>query len=77
MINHTFDQIVPFVDRGAFTMMLGPSTPMAPCLFDFGIDLLCGSVIEDPVSVLKAIEQGAVTRQIPGVRRVTLAKAVS
>ena len=75
LINHTFDEIVPFIDHGAFMMMLGPSTPMVPCLFDFGFDLLCGSVIEDPVSVFRAVEQGAVTRQISGVRRVALSKA--
>ncbi len=75
LINHTIEDILPFISPHAFTMMLGPSTPMMPCLFDFGIDLLCGSVIEDPPAVIKAVEQGAVTRQISGVRRVTLNKA--
>lgn len=74
LINHTLDDILSFISPYAFTMMLGPSTPMAPCLFDFGIDLLCGSVIEDPAVVIKAVEQGAVTRQISGVRRVTLCR---
>ncbi len=72
LINHSLDNILPCIDPQAFTMMLGPSTPMMPCLFDFGIDLLCGSVIEDPRAVIKAVEQGAVTRQISGVRRITL-----
>jgi len=75
LINHTIEDILPFMSPQAFTMMLGPSTPMMPCLFDFGIDLLCGSVIEDPAAVIKAVEQGAVTRQISGVRRVALHKA--
>ncbi len=74
LINHTIDEILPFVSPQAFTMMLGPSTPMIPCLFDFGFDLLCGSVIEDPIAVVRATEQGAVTQQIPSVRRVTLAR---
>ncbi len=75
LINHTLEEILPHLNSEAFTMLLGPSTPMMPCLFDFGIDLLCGSVIEDPTAVIKAVEQGAVTRQISGVRRVTLHKA--
>jgi uncharacterized protein (DUF4213/DUF364 family) len=77
LINHTLEEILPFVNRQAFTVMLGPSTPMMPCLFDFGIDLLCGSVIEDPAAVIRAVGQGAVTRQIPGVRRVTLSAGSS
>ncbi len=72
LINHSLDGILSCIDSQAFTMMLGPSTPMMPCLFNLGIDLLCGSVIEDPAAVIKAVEQGAVTRQISGVRRVTL-----
>ena len=75
LINHTLEEILPYISPEAFTMLLGPSTPMMPCLFDFGIDLLCGSVIEDPTAVITAVEQGAVTRQISGVRRVTLDKA--
>ena len=74
LINHTLEEILPCINPEAFTIMLGPSTPMMPCLFDFGIDLLCGSVIEDAAAVIKAVEQGAVTRQIPSVRRVTLKK---
>jgi len=74
LINHTLEEILPFIDRRAFTVMLGPSTPMMPCLFDFGIDLLCGSVIEDPAAVIRAVGQGAVTRQIPGVRRVAISR---
>lgn len=75
LINHSFDEISPFIDPQAFSMMLGPSTPMMSRLFDFGLDLLCGSVIDDPTSVFRAVEQGAVTRQISGVRRVALSKA--
>ena len=77
LINHTLEEILPFINRQALTVMLGPSTPMMPCLFDFGIDLLCGSVIEDPAAVIRAVGQGAVTRQIPGVRRVTLSAGSS
>jgi len=36
---------------------------------------VCGSVIEDAAALINAVEQGAVTRQISGVRRVTLHKA--
>ena len=72
LINHTLEDILPFIRPGAFTIMLGPSTPMAPCLFELGLEVLCGTIVEDPESVLRAVEQGAVTGQIAGVRRVCL-----
>jgi uncharacterized protein (DUF4213/DUF364 family) len=57
-------------------MMLGPSTPLTPRLFDFGFNVLCGTIVDDPRSVLLAVSQGAVTSQITGVRRVCLWRTV-
>jgi len=53
-------------------LLLGPSTPLTPRLFGHGIDLLGGTVMVDGEAVVKAVEQGAVTSQITGVRRVCL-----
>lgn len=70
--NHSVEAIVGRIRRDAFAIMLGPSTPLASCLFELGFDVLCGTVVEDPESVVRAVSQGAVTDQIPGVRRVCL-----
>ena len=72
LLNGTLPRVLAAVRADAFLMMLGPSTPLTPALFDLGFDLLCGTVIEDPPAVIRAVEQGAVTRQITGVRRVSL-----
>jgi uncharacterized protein (DUF4213/DUF364 family) len=72
IMNHTLPEILGLVRPNAFVLLLGPSTPLIPRLFDFGIDLLCGTIIVDPQQVLRAVEQGAVTSQITGVRRVCL-----
>jgi len=72
IINGTLPEILDLVRPDAFVLLLGPSTPLTPRLFDFGIDLLCGTVIVNPESVFRAVEQGAVTSQITGVRRVCL-----
>ena len=72
IMNHTLPEILGLVRPDAFVLMLGPSTPLVSRLFDFGVDLLCGTIIADPAAVLRAVEQGAVTRQITGVRRVCL-----
>ncbi len=72
LLNGTLDSIVGLLGPGSFVVMLGPGTPFAPCLFDVGFDALCGTVVEYHEAVVRAVSQGAVTGQIPGVRRVCL-----
>ncbi len=72
LLNGTLERVLSLVAPGAFTLMLGPSTPLHPALLDAGFHLLCGTVVEDPDAVVTAVGQGAVTRQIAGVRRVCL-----
>ena len=72
VVNHTVEAIVGRMRRDAFAVMLGPSTPLASCLFEHGFDVLCGTVVEDAPAVARAASEGAVTDQIPGVRRVCL-----
>jgi uncharacterized protein len=76
LINHTFDEVFQHRKPGAKVMLLGPSTPVSPRLFDLGIDVLAGSIVEDPDAVLPLIRQGASFQQIKkqGVRLVTLEK---
>jgi uncharacterized protein (DUF4213/DUF364 family) len=74
MINQTFEELMAYCSPGAFVVLLGPSTPLSPILFDYGIDLLCGSEVTDIDAVLRAVEEGANFRQVhrAGVRLVTL-----
>lgn len=72
LMNGTLAGVLAGVRRDAFLMMLGPSTPLVPALFELGFDVLCGTLVDDPEAVLRAVEQGAVTSQIKGVRRVSL-----
>jgi len=74
LLNQTLPAVLAGVRPDAFVMLLGPSTPLTPALFRFGFDVLCGTVVDDPEAVLRAVEQGAVTSQITGVRRVCLWK---
>jgi hypothetical protein len=72
LVNRTLPTILASVRADAFVMLLGPSTPMTTALFQFGFDVLCGTVVDDPEAVVRSVEQGAVTSQITGVRRVCL-----
>ena len=70
VLNHTVEAIIGRMRPDAFKVMLGPSTPLASCLLARGFDVLCGTVVDDPAAVVRAVSEGAVTDQIPGVRRV-------
>jgi len=74
LINHTFDGLVALSRRDALVLVLGPSTPLSPILFDHGVHILSGAVVEDVEAVLGAISQGANFQQIrrQGVRLVTM-----
>ncbi|PWB78553.1 MAG: hypothetical protein C3F15_01210 [Holophagae bacterium] len=72
VLNHTVEAILSRMRPDAFKVMLGPSTPLASCLLERGFDVLCGTVVEDAEAVVRAVSEGAVTDQIPGVRRVCL-----
>lgn len=71
LLNGTLGEIMQYVATDAWVMMLGPSTPMASCLFEYGFDVLCGTVVEDPEIVLRAASQGGTTKQICGVQRLS------
>jgi uncharacterized protein (DUF4213/DUF364 family) len=77
LINRTFEELMAFRRPDALVLVLGPSTPLSPVLFDHGVHLLSGSVVENLDSVLKAVSQGANFRQVrrQGVRLVTMQKA--
>jgi uncharacterized protein (DUF4213/DUF364 family) len=74
--NHTLEKLLAMCSAGALVVLLGPSTPLSPVLFDYGADLLCGSVVTDIEAVLKVVGQGGNFRQVhrAGVRTVALAR---
>ena len=45
--------------QDAFVLMIGPSTPLSPTLFDRGIDALSGFVARDIDKLAKAVSEGA------------------
>lgn len=74
LINHTFKKIITCCRQKAYKIMLGPSTPMSPVLFDFGLDAVGGALVEDEPRVLALVAAGLSFRRLTGVRTVVLAK---
>jgi uncharacterized protein len=73
-INHTIENLLSFCRPDALVMVLGPSTPLSPALFEHGISILSGSRIVDEDAAILTIQQGAIFPQVKGVQLVTLSK---
>ena len=67
LTNASLPEMLRLRKPGAFIMLVGPSTPFAPCLFDVGVDALCGSVVLDPDAALASILAGEPYRGMRGV----------
>jgi uncharacterized protein len=76
LINHTFEGLLALCRPDARVLLLGPSTPLSPILFEHGLDVLSGAVVEDIDAILALIRQGATFKQMRphGVRLVTMEK---
>jgi uncharacterized protein (DUF4213/DUF364 family) len=71
-INHTFDALLSLCRPDAFVLVLGPTTPLSPILFDHGVHLLAGADVFDETLVHETVGEGASFSEVQGVRRVTL-----
>ncbi len=64
-INHTIETLLSLC-TDSYLVLAGPTTPLAPILFHYGIDVICGTRVVDPQEVLKHISQAATFRQLHG-----------
>ncbi len=74
LINRTLDPLLAFCRPDAMVMLLGPTTPLSPVLFDHGVDMLSGARVVDEAAVLRTVSQGASFRQMQGVKLLTFTR---
>jgi len=71
-INGTAQRLLELCSPGAYTVVLGPTAPFSPVLFEYGVDAVCGTLFVSPERALPFIREGAPFRQIEGLRRAVL-----
>jgi uncharacterized protein (DUF4213/DUF364 family)/nucleoside-triphosphatase THEP1 len=60
--------------RGAHVALIGPGTPLAPQLHDYGVAVLAGFVVEKPEAAARAVAEGGAAKALKACGRpVTLA----
>ena len=70
LTNHTLERLLEI--SNGFTMVIGPTTPLSPILFDYGADLLAGVRVNNR-KVLEIVSQGGGTREFkPYVEEVVI-----
>ncbi len=73
LINYTFIEIHRYL-KNSYNIMLGPSTPLHPIMFDYKIDALAGAIITDRQKAKMFFSQAAPFRKAEGVIRLTYFK---
>jgi len=71
-INHTLEGLLSLCRAETFVVVLGPTTPLSPVLFDYGVDVISGTRVVDADLALRCLSEGATFRQIKGVRLLTM-----
>ncbi len=64
LINKTFDGLMALCRPDAIIVMIGPSTPLSPVLYQYGIHILSGSIVIDPQQTILGISQGISLHQL-------------
>ncbi|AKX94210.1 hypothetical protein MTHERMOG20_02020 [Moorella thermoacetica] len=76
LINGSMESLLKLCRKDSLVMVLGPTTPLTPLWFDYGVDLVSGTRVVEPEVVLKFVSEGVVFKQLHGrgARLLTMAK---
>jgi len=72
--NHTIESLLRLCHPNAYVVILGGTAPLSPVLFEYGVSAVSGTRVTDPETVLHCVSQGAIFRQIKGIRLLTMTK---
>lgn len=66
LINGTMASLLNMCRKDSLVMVLGPTTPLTPIWFDYGVDLVSGTRVVDPELVMRFVSEGVVFKQLHG-----------
>jgi uncharacterized protein (DUF4213/DUF364 family) len=74
-INHTLEDLLALC-RSSYVVLTGPTSPLSPLLFEYGINAICGTRVMNAEEVVRYVSQAATFRQIHGhgVRLLTMTR---
>jgi len=72
--NKTLGDIFASCSSTATKIIVGPSTPLTPALFDLGFDYIAGTIVQDNTVVKQGIAQDIPFKQLKGVKHVIMGK---
>jgi len=75
LTNHTFHEVIRHMSPESYKIILGPTTPLSPVLFDYGFHAVCGTLIRDYDLVKKQVLMATPTRYLEGVEYVGILNA--
>jgi len=75
LINHTLEGLLALCEK-AFVVLIGPTSPLTPVLFDHGIAAICGVKATDAGKVVRSISEGATFKEVTGVKLLTLTRTL-
>jgi len=64
LTNHTLEGLLELRQPGSTVILMGPSTPLSPLLFDYGVTMLSGAVVTNIPAVLRTMSEGGNFRQL-------------
>lgn len=67
LINHPLENLLNLC-HNSFVVIVGPSCPLSPVLFNYGVDVLAGAKVVEAEAVIEGISQGATLRQVKGIK---------
>ncbi len=73
LINHTFSDLIKLC-KDSFVVMVGPTSPLSPVLFDYGVDVISGTRVVEPDEMVACITEGAMLKQVKGIKLVSIKK---
>ncbi len=72
--NHTFDGIRENLPENSYNIILGPSTPLSPILFEYEMNMVSGTLVRDYKCAKSYVLQATPTRHLKGVEMISLFK---